>query len=489
MILPSYLWDVKVEIEAHAKDSGLDFFETIFEILSYDQINEVAAYGGFPTRYPHWRYGMDYQRLSKGYTYGLQTIYEMVINNDPCYAYLLEANHLVDQKTVIAHVYAHCDFFKNNYYFSKTNRKMIDEMANHAARIRGYVERYGLDEVEHFLDICLSIDNLIDPFSAFITRESSSPDKKIPAEQLPQEEVKREYMRGYLKPDKTAEEKEPEGDETRERKFPEKPVRDILLFLQEHAPIKPWERDIISMVREEAYYFAPQAQTKIMNEGWAVYWHSKIMTEKVLSSAEIVDYADRHSGIVQMSPHRLNPYKLGWELFKYIEERWDKGKFGKEWEDCDQLQTRNNWNMRTGLGREKLFQIRSLYNDVMFIDEFMTREFIEEAQLFNFDYNKRNEQWEISNRDFQAIKGRLLSSLTNIGNPFIFVEDSNYENRGELLLIHKYEDIGLDIPKARDTLENLNRLWKRPVNIITIMDDKKTILSFDGKEHTSKAHD
>src|SRR5512147_1039040 len=126
----------RIQIEKWARDYGLDCFDTIFEVITYDQMNQFAAYGGFPTRYPHWRFGMEYESLSKGYRYGLSKIYEMVINNNPCYAYLLESNALVDQKLVMAHVYAHCDFFKNNISFSKTNRKMMDETANHAARMR-----------------------------------------------------------------------------------------------------------------------------------------------------------------------------------------------------------------------------------------------------------------------------------------------------------------------------------------------------------------
>src|SRR3954454_10638904 len=184
--LPPYLVDVQKEIEGYAREYGLDFFETVFEVLDYQTMNEVAAYGGFPTRYPHWRHGMEYERLSKGYEYGLSKIYEMVINNDPCYAYLLEGNSLVDQKMVMAHVYAHNDFFKNNYYFSKTNRKMIDGMANHAARIRRHIERLGLEKVETFIDSCLCLENLIDPMSPFIVRRS--PDQG--AEDKASEQVK-----------------------------------------------------------------------------------------------------------------------------------------------------------------------------------------------------------------------------------------------------------------------------------------------------------
>jgi len=160
------------EIEEHAREYGLDFYETFFEILDFEEMNMVAAYGGFPNRYPHWKFGMEYERLNKSYAYGLHKIYEMVINNDPCYAYLLECNHLVDQKLVMAHVYGHCDFFKNNIWFSKTNRKMMDTMANHATKVRKYIDKYGLDAVESFIDICLSIDDLIDHHSVFIERKA-----------------------------------------------------------------------------------------------------------------------------------------------------------------------------------------------------------------------------------------------------------------------------------------------------------------------------
>jgi len=171
MNLNKELAKAKVEIEEYAKDYGLDFFFVIFEVLHYSQVNEIASKGGFPLRYPHWRFGMEYEQLSKGYTYGLQKIYEMVINNDPCYAYLMESNNVVDQKLVMAHVYAHCDFFKNNYYFSKTNRKMMDEMANHATRIRKHMDKHGIDRVEDFIDSCLTLENLIDYYAPFIQRE------------------------------------------------------------------------------------------------------------------------------------------------------------------------------------------------------------------------------------------------------------------------------------------------------------------------------
>jgi hypothetical protein len=157
MSLSPELVKARDEIREHAKAAGLDFFEVLFEVLDWHQMNVVASYGGFPSRYPHWRFGMEYEHISKSYAYGLTKIYEMVINNDPSYAYLLHSNGMVDQKMVMAHVYGHSDFFKNNAYFAGTNRKMIDEMGNHRSKVMRMINKHGLDAVESFIDCCLTL--------------------------------------------------------------------------------------------------------------------------------------------------------------------------------------------------------------------------------------------------------------------------------------------------------------------------------------------
>src|SRR3954452_22544456 len=168
---PDELLVAKKQIREQARSYGLDFFPTIFEMCDYEQMNQIAAYGGFPQRYPHWKFGMEYERLRKQHHYGLGRIYEMVINNDPCYAYLQESNAVTDQKLVMAHVYGHADFFKHNLWFSRTNRKMMDEMANHAPRGRRHIERHGQETVERFIDASLTLENLIAPHPPFVMRE------------------------------------------------------------------------------------------------------------------------------------------------------------------------------------------------------------------------------------------------------------------------------------------------------------------------------
>ncbi|HEU4412712.1 MAG TPA: SpoVR family protein [Polyangiaceae bacterium] len=508
--LPSYLREWQEIIMKYARGYGLDFFPVVFEILTYDQMNEIAAYLGFPNRYPHWRFGMEYEQLSKSYEYGLSKIYEMVINNNPSYAYLLEGNSLTEQKLVMAHVLGHVDFFKNNFAFRATdldargrlsdpmrrtdpfdpNRKWVDKMANNGSRIRRHMDRHGVNKVEEFIDACLSLENLIDPWRPFApkpTRPTREELEEPAAREVPRLRAKG-YMEKYINPDEYIEEQKKKmvAEAERERRFPDRPERDVLRFLLDHAPLERWERDALEVIREEAYYFVPQMQTKIMNEGWASYWHSRLMTEKIADATEIIDYADRNASVMATGKGQINPYKLGVELLRHIEERWDKGQFGREWEECDDLDAKRHWDLRLGLGRQKIFEVRRLYTDVTFLDEFLTPEFAIEQKLFTFSYSNRNDRFEIESREFKKVKDKLLFQLTNSGNPVIFVHDANFENRGELLLKHEHAGLDLRVDYAKETLKALQRMWRRPVAIATTLDNKSVLLRYDGAEHTSR---
>lgn len=470
-----------------AKDCGLDCFETIFELITYDQISQFASYGGFPVRYPHWKFGMEYEQLSKSYEYGLSKIYEMVINTDPCYAYLMEGNSMMDQKLVMAHVYGHCDFFKNNIWFSKTNRKMMDQMANHATRVRRYVDRYGYEEVEKFIDTCLSLENLIDRHSILNGPPKMTDSKPAP----PKNEnflfkVEKSYMKNYINPPEyVADQKQKHSEkEAQKTVFPSEPVRDILSFLIHYAPLEDWQQDILTIIRDESYYFAPQGMTKTLNEGWASYWHSHMMTRHILNDSEIIDFADHHSGTMFMQMGGYNPYKVGIELYRDIEERWNKGQFGREWEQCDDVRERKNWDKKTNLGREKIFEVRKIYNDVTFIDEYLTEDFCVRNKMFVYKLNKETNQFEVDTRDFKAIKAQLLFQMTNFGQPIIKIENANFENRGELLLHHVHEGLDLQPNYMDATMQNMYKIWKRPINLVTLMDSEPQLFRYDGTEYT-----
>lgn len=491
------LLELQREIQGYADEYGLDYFPQVFEICDYDTINILAAQEGFPSRYPHWRFGMQYDQLSKGYRYGIQKIYEMVINTNPCYAYLLQVNNWLDQKLVMAHVYGHNDFFKNNMWFKNTNRRMMDVMANNGTKIRRYMNKYGADRVESFIDKVLSIENLMDINHLFETNEvlhsRSEKERQAKFEQENHDgymfDDRSDALKSFMRTKQRNTNREtlgPQEELPLEQMSAEENIwegeRDIMRFLIEYAPLEEWEADILGCLRQEAYYFLPQRMTKIMNEGWASYWHSTIMTQRALDASEVLDFADKHAGVMVMSKQNINPYKIGIELMRDIEYRWNTGRFGKEYQDCEDMAEKHNWDRKLGLGREKIFEVRRTHNDISFIDEFLTPEFCNRQQLFTYKYNPRTGRMEIDTRDFQAIKQKLLGQLTNFGSPLIEVEDANFRNRKELLIRHVHYGVDLDMQFADQTMRNLYALWKRPINLRTIFDEKMVIFHFDGKE-------
>ena len=491
MNLPDNLFRLQQRVKEAALAEGLDCFETIFELLEADALNEVAAYGGFPVRYPHWRHGMEYEHLAKGYRYGLSKIYELVVNNDPCYAYLMAGNSLVDQKLVMAHVYGHCDFFKNNAWFSHTNRRMIDEMANHATRVRTHMDRHGQGPVEDFLDRALSIDNLIDMHGLYAplpeppakSRDlGEDEDDEADLRNEPPRLPSKDYMQSFINP-RDARDKERLRrieSERRRPRFPAEPERDVLRFLIAHAPLERFERELLEQVREEAVYVAPQRMTKIMNEGWASYWHRKLMAERLLGDDEVVEYAQTMAGTLA-GGGAVNPYKLGLELWLDIESRWNTGRHGPEFAACDDDAERRRWNTSAGEGRAMIFRVRRAYCDSTFVDEFLTEELCHEQKMFVYRFNPQTGRKEIAARDFAAVKSQLLRQLANGGAPVIEVVDANGGNRGELVLAHRFDGTALRDDYALATLRNIQKMWRRPVRLYTKTEDASFVCTADGE--------
>jgi stage V sporulation protein R len=251
-----------------------------------------------------------------------------------------------------------------------------------------------------------------------------------------------------------------------------------------------WEDEIVSVEpgRADVYDISVEETHRYAAGGFInhnSYWHSTIMTQRALTDSEVIDFADHHSGTLAMAPGRINPYKIGIELYREIEDRWNKGKFGKEYDECDDLEARKRWDHKLGLGRQKIFEVRKIYNDVTFIDAFITEEFCERLRLYVYGWDSRAGKHVIVSKDWRQVKERLLFSLTNLGQPIVHVVDANHGNRGELYLKHRFEGVPLDVEKARDTLKNLHLLWRRPVHLETTEDDRGRLLSFDGQESKS----
>jgi spore cortex formation protein SpoVR/YcgB (stage V sporulation) len=340
-------------IQAVARRNGLDFFPIIFDVLDWDTIAEVASYHGFPDHFSHWKFGEEYVKMRKSFSYGLSKIYEMVINTNPSIAYLLEENKLVDQKLVMAHVCAHVDFFKNNAWFNRSDRNMLATSRAASERIDGYRKEHEEQAVDDFLTDCMKIENLTEPRVPYAVKvrgkknDRGEPSKK--GEDLFRFRSDMPYLDDFLNPREWIRAQREALKDRQERAseirkgltFPAKPVRDILLFLLRFAPMEEWQRDILDILRQESYYFLPQKMTKIANEGWAAYWHSELMVKRGLAPPEeIVDYAQHNAGTLG-SPG-LNPYKLGLVIYRDIEYRWDTGRHGLLWEECSPFMDRKN---------------------------------------------------------------------------------------------------------------------------------------------------
>lgn len=492
--LPADLQELADRARDAAQELGLDFPEVVFELLDPDEVNMVAAYGGFPVRYPHWRFGMAYEHLQKSHVHGLSRIYELVINSDPCYAYLMRTNTRLEQKLVMAHVHGHADFFRNNLRFAPTDRRMVDTMANHATRVRRHVDRFGPEKVEEFLDACMSVENLIDPMSLYVRRddeevpEESMDDDRVAAERVRKFPVEHGYMDPYLNPrEALAREREriAEGLKRR-RRLPARPTRDVLGFLLRHAPLADWQADCLDIVREEAYYFAPQAMTKICNEGWASFVHTRLMTTRLLEPSEVVEYADRHSGTVASAPGRVNPYAVGLAIFRDIEDRWNRGAHGRAWRACEDSEERRRWDRREGDGFRKALEVRRSCDDAMLVDAYLTPDLVDDLRLHTYGRDPRTGETVVLDRDPEAVRQRLLRQIHNQGQPVIELEDANHANRGELRLVHRHDGPQLKEDEARATLRSLHRIWTRPVHVETVVEDRRVVWSWDGQDEGTR---
>ncbi|UOR13273.1 SpoVR family protein [Halobacillus amylolyticus] len=455
------------EITDIAKGFGLDFYPMHYEVCPDDIIYTFGAYG-MPTRFSHWSFGKQYYKMKLQYDLGLSKIYELVINSNPCYAFLLNSNSLIQNKLIVAHVLAHCDFFKNNARFQNTKRDMVESMSATAERITAYEKIHGKEEVEAFLDAVLAIQEHIDP-SLVRPQLPWSPDEEVDEEQ------------GNKKPRtpyddlwKIGESSDQKPKFKKSKKFPPQPEKDLLLFIEEYSrELDDWQRDILTMMREEMLYFWPQLETKIMNEGWASYWHARILREMDLTSGEVIDFANLNASVVQPSKTQLNPYYLGVKIFEDIERRYD-----------NPTEEMKKHGIEAGSGREKIFEVREIESDQSFIRNYLTKELAKEEDLYLFQ--KQGQKYKITDKDHESVRDQLITMRVNGGFPYLTVQDGDYMKSGELYLKHHFEDVELDLTYLEKTLPYIYQLWGRPVHMETVIEGRNVAFNYGGKKVQKK---
>ncbi|NEU31467.1 SpoVR family protein [bacterium LRH843] len=450
------------EITEIATGFGLDFYEMRYEICPAEIIYTFGAYG-MPTRYSHWSFGKQFHKMKLQYDLGLSKIYELVINSDPCYAFLLDSNELIQNKLIVAHVLAHCDFFKNNVRFSNTRRDMVESMSATAERIAYYEHVHGKKEVEDFLNAVLAIQEHIDPSIVRPKLEWSMTDEEDNTNQ--RRKTAYDDLWGL---DDAQIVNQPAKQK---RMFPPSPEKDILLFIEEYSrELEPWQRDILTMMREEMLYFWPQLETKIMNEGWASYWHQRIIREMDLTSEETIEFAKLNAGVVQPSKTSINPYYLGLKIFEDIEERYNN--------PTKEMQERQG--VKPGSGREKIFEVREIESDISFIRNYLTKDLVMREDMYLFQ--KQGSDYKIVDKQWESVRDQLASSRVNGGFPYLVVTNGDYLKNGELYITHSYEGTELDVGYLEKVLPYLYQLWGRPVHIESIVNAKAITFIYDGKK-------
>jgi stage V sporulation protein R len=463
-------WDER--IREKVEEFGLSCYPQEFEICDHGDMLGYMAYSGMPSHYPHWSYGKAYEKLKTLYDHGVSGLpYEMVINSNPALAYLMRDNSLCLHILTIAHVYGHNDFFKSNFNFQHTRAEYtIATFKAHAHRVRRYLEdpSIGLDRIEPLLDAAHSIS--LQMRRNLAVRKLSleqERDRLWQSAQPPADPFRRIHRRSETElPDL--------------QRVPASPEEDILLFIRDHNPyLDEWARDILTIVHEEASYFLPQIETKIMNEGWASYWHREILNSLELPPDLHLEFLVRHNQVVRPHPGGLNPYHIGLKLWDEIHRRH---------EDAPREEVRAA-GPPTPSAREAMFAVREVDRDVSFLRRWLTEPIMRELDLFQYE-SKGDDLvvTKVSNEEgWRDVKNTLLQNIGMGTTPVIRITDADFGGNRTLYLVHEHEGRDLLVEYAEKTLFHLHALWGREVALETVINGKKMVLGYGEQGFSSRA--
>ncbi|MDO5516598.1 MAG: SpoVR family protein [Clostridium sp.] len=434
-------WNEK--IEAKVQEYGLDYYPQEFELIGFNEMIGYEAYVGMPSRYPHWSFGKAYEKNKTLYSLNLTGLpYEMVINSDPCLAYLMKENTLLLQILTMAHVYGHNDFFKNNRLFKQaTNAKYTLEMFNLDSKmIRSYIDdpSIGYAKVERILDAAHAIRYHVG--------------RAIGVKELTDEEIKKNMLDEYeaKKENRTILDAYEEIELPDVDKIPLEPEDDVMGFIIKYGSLSEWEKSILKIVKRETEYFIPQIETKIMNEGWASYTHYNILKQLDLPQDLHLEFLKRHNDVIAPMIGGLNPYYIGFKIFEDLDMRY---------------------------GRDKIFEVREIERDSSFLRRYLTKDLCEELNLFQ--YNHRTFDTiieEISDDDGWKKIRDTLSYTAGMGNiPYVRVIDLNKKDY-TLTLENIFDGRALELSYAKETLRYIQELWGHNVKLITKGTDNQEII-------------
>ena len=479
------------EIANIADQFELDTYPNQIEIISSEQMMDAYASVGMPIGYSHWSYGKQFLNVEQSYKRGQMGLaYEIVINSDPCIAYLMEENTMMMQALVIAHAsYGHNSFFKGNYLFRTWTdaESIIDYLVFSRNYVAECEERYGVDAVEEILDSCHAIMNYgVDRYKR--------PFPLSPQEESERQKEREEYLQKQVNDLWRTIPKEAEKECIKTFTFPEEPQENLLYFFEKNAPLlESWQRELIRIVRKIAQYFYPQRQTQVMNEGWACFWHHLILNtmydKGLVTDGFMLEFMQSHSGVIYQPPYNspyfsgINPYTLGFHMMTDIRRICEKPTDeDKKW--FPEI-AGSNW-------RETLEFAMKNFKDESFILQFLSPHLMRELKLFSILDDDINDDIEVSaihdDSGYRAVR-ESLSAQYNLGNREPNIQVANVDVRGDraLTLNHtRYNRKPLDEKSSLEVIKHVHRLWGFDVHLHSLEDkDIKQTFHCPIKEETA----
>ena len=483
---------IKIEdkLYGYANEFGLRFHDIEWDVIPDQKMFEIMAYR-IPGNISSWKYGRDYERIrtiNENVYDGLPL--EVVINSDPIRAYLMKSNTIGQQVLVMAHVIGHAAFFTMNKYFTETRKDMVVLLANAAERFNKYEQNYGIDELEMIIDAGHALQLHSSPFD----NDPESVRKQRVFEMLKRKSsgINKSEFKDILY---GLEDKGPKMDVNLfnqkllrriNQKTPVEPANDLLRYIIDHSmKLEEWQKDVLEILRQEGRYFWPMIQTKYMNEGFATYWHEKLVhrlwEDNLLTNDDMAQFNYSNSLVKASHPTSMNPYMIGCKVWEDIVERWDKGQHGREWENCEDHKVKETWNTKDNKGHEKMLSVLDSYTDWFFMMDFLTPELVDEMNLYVFVTKESIQSIDLvrTKHDANEIRKLIINSFAMSQIPEVPITNINYQNSSQLYLKHNHAGMDLQLLFCKKTLEHIYDVWGRPVWLETVVNKQPVLLYMD----------
>jgi len=470
-----------IKIEDRIKEimvqKGLKFDEVEFDIVPPKKMIEIMAYNS-PSNISNWKFGRNYERLKTIYdnvsSHSLP--YEVVINSDPHRAYLMNNNTLAVQALVISHVYGHVNFFTENNLFKNSRRDIINILSSANKRFIEYEKLYGTDDIEKIIDA----GHALQLHTNIFDNDETEDEKRL---RIYNHQKKMDRPISSEFSDIIIDDKHNKYNiEAYNNKLwkslkaisPVEPTEDILRFVIDNSKIlDDWQKDILEVLRIEGQYYWPNIKTKYMNEGYAVYTHEQIMDqlfrEGHLTASEHGQYNYSNSLVKAFNRETINPYLIGSVMWYDIKDRWDKGRYGSDWNECDNVKERELWDTKEMNGAKKVDEVMRSYMDWFFMNEFLTPDIIDKSDLYVYEIIQKNHSVEYVRTGYtiEEVREMIISSFANKSIPKISIIDSNYNKNGTLLMNHSFSTLPLNKIYAKETMKHIKNIWGSDIHLRT----------------------